>query len=250
MRRLLAIILAALCAASAEAASAAQSGDRLRWSMLRQGGAWDPYPGVQREIFEFLSQVTNVLTAPEAASVALADPALFGSPLLVWAGRQGGAPLSGEEARRLRDYLTSGGMLWIEDVSGLRSGSFDPWVRAALRAALPDAELKPLPREHVLFKTFFLVRQVAGRVRLWPQVEGLDWNGKTVVLYSRNDLLGAWARDPLGRYLFPCEPGGEAQRMDARKLTVNIIMYALTGTYKADAVHQPFLLERLRSGAP
>jgi hypothetical protein len=26
----------------------------------------------------------------------------------------------------------------------------------------------------------------------------------------------------------------------------NIIMYALTGTYKQDAVHQPFILDKLR----
>ena len=81
-------------------------------------------------------------------------------------------------------------------------------------------------------------------------VAGVDWAGKTVVLYSQNDLLGAWAKDPLGKYLYECVPGGEVQRMEARKLTLNIIMYSLTGSYKADAVHQPFILQKMRLGQP
>jgi hypothetical protein len=71
-----------------------------------------------------------------------------------------------------------------------------------------------------------------------------------VAVYTRNDVLGAWAKDPLGHYLYDCAPGGDAQRMAARKLALNIVIYALTGSYKADAVHQPFLLEKMRQGQP
>ena len=39
---------------------------------------------------------------------------------------------------------------------------------------------------------------------------------------------------------------GENQRLQAMKLTVNIIMYALTGTYKLDAIHSPFIKEKLK----
>ena len=40
-------------------------------------------------------------------------------------------------------------------------------------------------------------------------------------------------------------PGGERQRDWAFRAGVNIVMYALTGNYKADLVHMPALLERL-----
>jgi len=40
-------------------------------------------------------------------------------------------------------------------------------------------------------------------------------------------------------------PGGERQREMALRTGVNIVMYALTGNYKADQVHVPALLERL-----
>jgi hypothetical protein len=45
--------------------------------------------------------------------------------------------------------------------------------------------------------------------------------------------------------LFPVVPGGEQQREMAYRTGVNIVMYALTGNYKADQVHIPALLERL-----
>ena len=48
-----------------------------------------------------------------------------------------------------------------------------------------------------------------------------------------------------GRPLFATVPGGERQREFAYRTGINIVMYALTGNYKADQVHVPALLERL-----
>jgi hypothetical protein len=62
-----------------------------------------------------------------------------------------------------------------------------------------------------------------------------------VAIFSANDLLGALARDRLGKPLFPSDPGGEIRRRESEKLFVNILLFAVTGTYKTDAVHQPFL---------
>lgn len=240
----------ALAAALAASPAAAQNGDLFVWTQVRYAGAWDPYPGVYAEVLKWLGEVTSVLSAPQRRELGLKDPGLFSAPFVVLAGKQAPPALDDAELGRLRDYLTSGGFLWVEDSSALSAGAFDRWLRATLARALPDAELKPLPADHVLFKTFFLVRRIGGRVKSAGAVEGLEWGGRLVVVYTRNDLLGAWARDPFGQWLHECVPGGEAQRMDARKLTLNIVMYALTGNYKADAVHQPFLLEKMRQGAP
>jgi len=40
-------------------------------------------------------------------------------------------------------------------------------------------------------------------------------------------------------------PGGELQREMALRFGVNLVMYTLTGNYKADQVHVPAILERL-----
>jgi hypothetical protein len=47
------------------------------------------------------------------------------------------------------------------------------------------------------------------------------------------------------RPLLPVTPGGEAQREMAYRFGVNVVMYVLTGNYKADQVHVPAILERL-----
>ena len=228
----------------------AQEGDRFVWAQVRYNGAWDPYPGAHKEALGFLTQVTSVLSLEERRELPLKDPRLFSTPMLYLTGRMAPPSLDDEELRALRNYLTSGGFLWVDDAAGIKASEFDRWVRSTLRAALPDSDLRPLGQDHVLFKTFFLVRRIGGRAAVSGSVEGVDWGGKTVVVYSRNDLMGAWAKDPLGKPLYDCAPGGEAQRFDAKKLTLNILMYALTGSYKADAVHQPYILEKMRQGVP
>ena len=263
MRAMSALLIVLIFSCAARAASASeqssapsgvasaprlQESDRFVWAQLRYEGSWDPYPGVHGEVLRFLQQVTSVLAVPERRALTLHDPELFASPFLVLAGRTVPPSLEDSEIHRLRDYLTSGGFLWIEDVSGQKTSLFDRWVRQTLRLVFPDSDLTPLGPDHVLYKTFFLMRAVGGRTMVSGSLEGVDWGGRTAVVYSRNDLLGAWAKDALGKPLYECAPGGEAQRMNARKLTLNIVMYSLTGSYKADAVHQPFILEKMRSG--
>jgi len=45
--------------------------------------------------------------------------------------------------------------------------------------------------------------------------------------------------------MLPLVPGEPRQREYAFRAGTNIVMYALTGNYKADQVHIPALLERL-----
>ncbi|MDD5655713.1 MAG: DUF4159 domain-containing protein, partial [Elusimicrobia bacterium] len=230
--------------------AAAQEGDRFVWTQLKLGPDWDPYPTAPAEAVSYLAAATSVLVEPRRRAIAADDPALLRSPLVILAGRQAPPPLDAETARRLGAYLAAGGTIWIEDVSGGAVSPFDRWVRCAAAQLLPDAALEPLDADHVVYRTFFLLRAPAGRVLVRGTLEGVSWGGRTPLIYSRNDLLGPWVKDALGRPLLPCLPGGEAQCHEARKLAINVIMYALTGSYKADAVHQPYLLQKLRSGLP
>jgi len=65
------------------------------------------------------------------------------------------------------------------------------------------------------------------------------------ILITSNDLAAAWALDDRNQPLYAVVPGAERQREMAFRTGVNIVMYALTGNYKADLVHMPALLERL-----
>ena len=112
-----------------------------------------------------------------------------------------------------------------------------------------------MPDTHVLTKAFYLLADFPGRWdggQLWIERARTDDgatstsnDGVSAILIGSNDYAGAWARDSTGRPLYAAVPGGERQREIAVRTGVNIVMYALTGNYKADQVHLPALLERL-----
>jgi Domain of unknown function (DUF4159) len=70
-------------------------------------------------------------------------------------------------------------------------------------------------------------------------------DGVSSIIITSNDLAGAWATRPDGAPTLPLVPGEPRQREFAFRAGVNIVMYTLTGNYKADQVHVPALLERL-----
>jgi len=65
------------------------------------------------------------------------------------------------------------------------------------------------------------------------------------IIITSNDLASAWAADRNGQPLYPLQPGTGRQREMAIRGGINIVMYALTGNYKADQVHVRDLLDRL-----
>ena len=65
------------------------------------------------------------------------------------------------------------------------------------------------------------------------------------VVIGGGDWPSAWATDSLGMPLVRPLPGGEWQRELAFRFGVNLVMYALTGTYKDDQLHLPALMSRL-----
>jgi hypothetical protein len=87
-------------------------------------------------------------------------------------------------------------------------------------------------------------RWVGGTLWVEPAADRVNDGVSTVVLGS-NDWAAAWAVDAQGGPLYPVVPGGEPQREMAYRFGVNLVMYALTGNYKADQVHVPAILERL-----
>ena len=126
-------------------------------------------------------------------------------------------------------------------------------------SSLDIPELEPVPRDHVLTKTFFLLHDFPGRFtsgQLWvealppesedaPSRPARAGDGVSSILITSNDFAGAWAMRPDGQPMLPLVPGEPRQREMAFRAGVNIVMYALTGNYKADQVHIPALLERL-----
>lgn len=171
-----------------------------------------------------------------------------------------------ETYAKLNRYLRSGGMILFDtrDADLARFGSSSPEGRKLQEIArgLDIPALEPIPQDHILTRTFYLLQNFPGRYPsrdVWVESAPADVNlsegmpfrdlndGVTPVVIGGNDWAAAWATDRQGNPLVPIGRGmaGERQREIALRFGVNLIMHVLTGNYKSDQVHVPALLERL-----
>jgi len=222
-------------------------GDASKFSMplLEYSGSWNLRAGAPPRLMWELMKRTSIEALMEPKSLSLEDPQLFSHPFIYLSGEADFAPFSDEASRRLRRWLDNGGFLMIDNF-GEADGAFDRAVRRELGRALPETKLEPVPPEHTLFQSFYLLDGRWGRRQEKTVVEGLLLDGRLAAVYSQNDIGGAFMRDNFGNWELPCVPGGERQREMAFRLGINIVMYALCTTYKSDQVHIPFILKRRR----
>ncbi|BBF91748.1 DUF4159 domain-containing protein [Blastochloris tepida] len=224
---------------------------------------------ISRAGLEGLSRFLAQRTALESAEPIGVDPArdeLAFFPLLYWPVVPGVRAPSPETLARIDAFMKNGGTILFDtrdalEAAPLERGAATPGM-AGLRtilSALDIPALEPVPRDHVLTKSFYILRDFPGRYasgQLWvealPAASGDEdarparsGDGVSPILITSNDLAGAWAIERSGEPMLPLVPGDLRQREFAYRVGVNIVMYVLTGSYKADQVHIPALLERL-----
>ncbi|NBC88199.1 MAG: DUF4159 domain-containing protein [Alphaproteobacteria bacterium] len=222
---------------------------------------------ISRAGLQGLSEVLASRTAVEPAEPMGLDVArdeLVFFPLLYWPVPREPRPLEDETLARVDAYMKQGGMILFDtrdqnrrtfDEMGLGGAPGETGL-AALIGRLDLPRLEKVPQDHVLTKSFYLLDSFPGRWDggpLWVEArsgsaepgQAVRADGVSSIIITSNDFAGAWARDDSGRPLYPVVPGGDMQREMAYRTGVNIVMYALTGNYKADQVHLPALLERL-----
>ena len=216
----------------------------------------------------FLAQRT-ALEAGEPIGLDIAHDELAFYPLIYWPIVPGAPRPSEETLKRIDSYMKQGGTVLFDTrdavvappgSGGETRGPGMTELRKIL-SSLDIPELEPVPRDHVLTKTFYLLRDFPGRFnsgQLWvealPAASDDDeasrrpargGDGVSSIIITSNDLAGAWALQPDGQPMLPMVEGEPRQRELAFRAGVNIVMYTLTGNYKADQVHVPALLERL-----
>jgi len=248
-RRLLASGAAGLALAGSRQAKALGPRSRFRIGHVRTSdGNWKPRDNALRRVLWETDKRTSIEVDLEPAEVTLASSSLHETPFLYLAGDREFSLPGAAELRNLRRFLTFGGFLLIDSAEGRTDGAFDRSVRRLMEAVFPrpSAGLQIIPRDHTLFKSFYLIDRPVGRLALSGAMEGVIHDDRIAALYSVNDLGGAWSRDNLGSYQLQCEPGGERQRELAFRLGINAVMYALCLDYKADQVHVPFIMRRRR----
>jgi hypothetical protein len=210
-------------------------------------------------------------TALEAGDPVGVDPArdeLAFFPLIYWPIVPGAPKPPQDALNKIDAYMKQGGTVVFDTRDAIEAGPGDngsaqtPGMQTLrdLLSSLDVPELEPVPREHVLTKTFYLLRDFPGRfnsgqtwVETLPREEDDEaasrpargGDGVSPIIITSNDLAGAWAIRPDGQPMLPLTPGEPRQREFAFRSGVNIVMYTLTGNYKADQVHAPALIERL-----
>ncbi|MEM7026299.1 MAG: DUF4159 domain-containing protein, partial [Pseudomonadota bacterium] len=190
---------------------------------------------------------------PKGVNLALDDLNLY--PLLYWPIPEAHPDLTTVEKERIDAYLRQGGLILFDtgDAQAMIPGQSGagPGERRLrqLLSGLNLPPLQPVPEDHTLTRSFYLLQDFPGRATgrtVWvDQTDSGINDGVSSVIIGGHDWAGAWAIDNFGRTLLPVLPGGERQREMARRFGVNLVMYALTGNYKTDQVHVPALLERL-----
>lgn len=220
--------------------------------------------GISEEGLKGLGQMLR-----ERTSVNTGDPVginiehdeLVFFPLLYWPVRAEATVPSDAALAKMDAYMKGGGTIFFdlrEDGAGTDALSGGATAASeALRRILAKLDippLEPVPPSHVLTKSFYLLDRFPGRYdggKLWVErsdgegaVSG-NTDGVSGLIIGSNDYAAAWAMDINGDPLYASVPGTDRQREFAMRTGINIVMYALTGNYKADQVHVPDLLDRL-----
>uniref|UniRef100_UPI0025CBC304 DUF4159 domain-containing protein n=1 Tax=uncultured Nitratireductor sp. TaxID=520953 RepID=UPI0025CBC304 len=211
----------------------------------------------------FLAAKT-ALEPGEPAGVDIATDELSFYPLIYWPIDPDAQMPSEEAIARIDAYMQSGGTVLFDTRDQYSAGFGSDAVTPATQrlreilSGLNVPPLEPVPEDHVLTKSFFILPEFPGRYRGSPLWVEASFNaparadrpvrvgdGVTPIMITGNDLAGAWALDASGEPLLPTVPNDPLQRLYAYRAGVNIMMYMLTGNYKSDQVHVPVLLERL-----
>ncbi len=218
-----------------------------------------------RGLSNVLYQRTSIEPA-EPMAVNLETDELSFFPFLYWPITPDQPMPSAEAYQRLNRYLRTGGMILFDtrdaDVAAFGGASANGRKLQQLAAPLDIPPLEPIPNDHVLTRTFYLLQDFPGRHvsrDVWVEaapadaelIDGMPFrnlnDNVTPVVIGGNDWAAAWATDATGNRLYPVGRGyaGERQREIAYRFGVNLVMHVLTGNYKSDQVHVPALLDRL-----
>ena len=212
-----------------------------------------------------LSKILTARTAVEPGDPMAIDPArdeLVFFPLIYWPVLPNAEPLPDAVLAKVDAYMKQGGLIIFDTKNDnanpgalLSSGVTTPLSQLLGKLDLPP--LQRVPEDHVLTKSFYLLQSFPGRWDngdLWVEARSdagdvtkraVKSDGVSSIIVTSNDFAAAWALDDNDQPMFAAVPGGEDQREMSYRVGINIVMYALTGTYKSDQVHVPAILERL-----
>lgn len=182
------------------------------------GGDWYGNPTSLPNLAKFCNQNINTKLNTRTATVDAGSPDLFSYPFVHMTGH-GNVVFSENDVTNLRNYLSSGGFLHIDDNYGM-----DQYIRKEIKKIFPDKELTPVPVTHEIFKGPFPFPNGLPKIHEHdnkaPQAFGIFLEGRLVLLYTvETDLGDGWEDQEVHN-----DP--REVREKALKMGANIVNYA------------------------
>lgn len=181
------------------------------------GGDWYANPTALKNLIAYCNQNINTKINPKPQEVEVGSIDLFQYPFVHMTGH-GNVFFNDEDAENLRNYLTSGGFLHIDDNYGMQ-----PYIAKELKKLFPDKELTELPPTHAIFNTAYKFPNGLPKIHEHdgkrPQALGLFNNDRLILLFTFESDLGDGWEDP-EVHNDPAEVREKALKMGA-----NIIKY-------------------------
>jgi hypothetical protein len=202
-----------------------------------------------------LSIVTRNRTSVEPEGVIGLDPendTLVFFPIIYWPVSNDQTDLSRAAVQKIQHYLDHGGTIIFDTRDGMTAtqNMFDGSVNATrlrdLLEPLTIPALEPLPANHVLMRSFYILKFTPGRLQdggLWVETKSTPGrDGVSSIIIGSYDWAGAWSEVQPDEYGDTINP----QQEQAFRFGVNVLMYALTGNYKEDQVHVQNILKKIQ----
>ena len=207
MKKILLLFLIALTANAQEIALLKYNG----------GGDWYGNPTSLPNLIKFCNQNINTKIKPKPATVEPGSSDLFSYPFVHLTGH-GNVVFNDNEVQNLRNYLTSGGFLHIDDNYGM-----DKYIRKEIKKIFPNNELVEIPSTHKIFQGPFSfpngIPKIHEHEKQKPQAFGIFVEGRLALVYTfETDLGDGWEDEEVHN-------NPKEVREKALKMGANLVYY-------------------------
>ena len=155
------------------------------------GGDWYANPTSLPNLIKYCNQNINTKIKSKPGTVEPSSPDLFSYPFVHMTGH-GNVIFSDADVSNLKNYLTSGGFLHIDDNYGM-----DQYIRKEITRLFPNNDLVEIPANHQIFQKPYLFSGGLPKIHEHdgkrPQAFGVFIKNRLVLLYTYEcDLGDGW----------------------------------------------------------
>lgn len=181
------------------------------------GGDWYANPTSLPNLVAFCNQNIHTKIDPKISTVTPVSSELFSFPFVHMTGH-GNIIFSSAEVENLRNYLSSGGFLHIDDNYGM-----DEYIRREIKKIFPNNDLVEVPVNHAIFHAPYQFPNGLPKIHEHdnkrPQAFGVFVENRLVLLYTYEcDLGDGWEDTEVHN-----DP--ENVRMKALQMGANLMYY-------------------------